>query len=56
MTWSATSRAANDVDWVNSRLTARPTKCLTEAVHVSDGHDIMLDQRAERAAILDTLA
>ena len=26
---------ANDVDWVNSKLTAHPTKCLTEPVRVS---------------------
>jgi len=88
---------ANDVDWVNSKLTAHPTKCLTEAVRVSGayqtipqklyirapafaqpafdaayarcradrqwktmemtcGHDIMLDQPAELAAILQTVA
>jgi pimeloyl-ACP methyl ester carboxylesterase len=87
---------ANDVDWVNSKLTAHPTKCFTEPVRVSDayqtirqkvyirapafaqpafdaayercranrqwktremacGHDIMLDQPAELAAILDIL-
>jgi len=87
---------ATDVDWVNSKLTAHPTKCFTEPVRVSDayqtirhkvyirapafaqaafdaayarcrgdrqwktiemacGHDIMLDQPAELAAILDTL-
>ena len=87
---------ANDVDWVNSKLTAHPTKCFTEPVRVSDayqtirqkvyirapafaqpafdaaygrcranrqwktlemacGHDIMLDQPAELAAILEAL-
>ena len=88
---------ANDVAWVNSKLTAHPTKCFTEAVRVSGayqtiprklyirapafaqpafdaayarcrvdrqwktlemtcGHDIMLDQPAELAAILQALA
>jgi pimeloyl-ACP methyl ester carboxylesterase len=87
---------ANDVDWVNSKLTAHPTKCFTEPVRVSNahetirqkvyvrapafaqpafdaayarcranrqwrtlemscGHDIMLDQPTELAALLDTL-
>jgi pimeloyl-ACP methyl ester carboxylesterase len=86
----------NDVDWVNSKLTAHPTQCFTEPVRVSDayqtirqkvyirapsfaqaafdaaharcrgdrrwktiemscGHDIMVDQPAELAAILETL-
>jgi hypothetical protein len=87
---------ANDVAWVNSKLTAHPTKCLTEPLRVSDayqsirakvyvrapafpqaafdaayarcrsdrawktfemtsGHDIMLDQPAELAALLGSL-
>jgi pimeloyl-ACP methyl ester carboxylesterase len=30
---------ANDVDWVNSKLTAHPTKCLTEPVRVSGAYE-----------------
>jgi pimeloyl-ACP methyl ester carboxylesterase len=87
---------AKDIDWVNSKLTAHPTRCFTEPVRVSDayqtiqkklyirapafaqpafdaayqrcradrqwktiemacGHDIMIDEPAELAAILDAI-
>jgi pimeloyl-ACP methyl ester carboxylesterase len=87
---------ANDVAWVNSKLTPHPTKCFTESLRVSDayqtvrekvyvrapafpqaafdaayarcradrgwktlemtsGHDIMLDQPAALAALLESL-
>lgn len=87
---------ANDVAWVNSKLTPHPTKCYTEPLRVSDayqsirakvyvrapvfpqaafdaayarcradrgwktfemtsGHDIMIDQPAELAALLESL-
>jgi pimeloyl-ACP methyl ester carboxylesterase len=88
---------AKDVDWVNSKVTPHPTKCLTETLHVTDayqsireklyvrtpafpqpafdaayarcrvnrewktsemtcGHDLMIDQPAEVATMIDALA